>query len=284
MIRLANKYLQVKITEIGAELKSIRWRGYELMHQSDAYWRRTSPHLFPIVGRLKAGQTTIAGKTYRMGIHGLLRDKRFALIECDNSMAVFSYRATDADLEQYPYDFAFKVSYRLTELTLQVTLTVTNFSEQKLPFNIGAHPGFALGSFPLSDFRIEFARPAQFIRPQVTSEGLIDYTDAPQQTLQRLKLTPELFLPDAYICAGISEKRVTLAGPLPYSIGFSYPDFADLALWTVPGADFCCLEPWNGHGDEANTTGEFSTKRGLIWLSPLENKEFSYEIEVKEKI
>lgn len=53
---LENETLKVEIDSFGAELKSVinKETNQEYMWQGDpAYWGRTSPVLFPFVGRLK---------------------------------------------------------------------------------------------------------------------------------------------------------------------------------------------------------------------------------------
>ena len=53
---LENDILRVEVSSNGAELKSVKSKatGQEYMWQADPkYWGRTSPILFPFVGRLK---------------------------------------------------------------------------------------------------------------------------------------------------------------------------------------------------------------------------------------
>ncbi|MCT0221434.1 aldose 1-epimerase family protein, partial [Lactiplantibacillus plantarum] len=67
-VELKNEYLTVLINEAGAELSSVKSSdGIEYMWQADkTFWGRHAPVLFPIVGRLKDDQYTVAGQAYHM--------------------------------------------------------------------------------------------------------------------------------------------------------------------------------------------------------------------------
>jgi galactose mutarotase-like enzyme len=47
----------------------------------------------------------------------------------------------------------------------------------------------------------------------------------------------------------------------------SYPDASFLGVWTKPGADFICIEPWQGIADEAGFSGQFGSKLGVFTLA-----------------
>ena len=62
LYHLSNQYLSVQISSLGAELKSVKSISHniEYMWQADPeFWGRTSPILFPIVGRLTDNSTLI---------------------------------------------------------------------------------------------------------------------------------------------------------------------------------------------------------------------------------
>ena len=69
--------LEIETSKKGAELISVKLNGFEKMHDGESFWNRHSPVLFPIVGKLKDGKTSIEGKTYEMGQHGFARDMEF---------------------------------------------------------------------------------------------------------------------------------------------------------------------------------------------------------------
>ena len=79
LFQISNDKITIQVDSLGAELKSLKSLpdGREYMWQGDpAYWGRTSPVLFPIVGGLKDGRYRVDGREYAMGQHG------FASIKC----------------------------------------------------------------------------------------------------------------------------------------------------------------------------------------------------------
>ncbi|RWX59596.1 aldose 1-epimerase family protein, partial [Mesorhizobium sp. M4B.F.Ca.ET.089.01.1.1] len=74
--------ISATIVRQGAELVSLRdSEGTELLWQAGPAWKRHSPVLFPIVGRLKGDQLRHRGRSYPMTQHGFARDRRFAWTE-----------------------------------------------------------------------------------------------------------------------------------------------------------------------------------------------------------
>ena len=78
-------YAQMLTSRLGGELVSFKLNGEERIHQGadvldesgKVYWKRHSPVLFPIVGKLKKNQTLIGGRTYEIRQHGFARDMEF---------------------------------------------------------------------------------------------------------------------------------------------------------------------------------------------------------------
>ncbi len=61
LFQIGNDKITIQIDSMGAELKSLKRvdTGTEYMWEGDpAYWKRTSPVLFPLVGGLKDGIKT----------------------------------------------------------------------------------------------------------------------------------------------------------------------------------------------------------------------------------
>ena len=44
--------------------------------------------------------------------------------------------------------------------------------------------------------------------------------------------------------------------------------FPDLGIWTKPGAGYLCIEPWLGHADPVDASGEIFEKPGIATLPP----------------
>ena len=48
-----------------------------------------------------------------------------------------------------------------------------------------------------------------------------------------------------------------------------------LGIWSIPGEDYICIEPWFGIDDFTTHNGKIEEKRGICTLKPQE--EFSYD-------
>ncbi|TIW90948.1 MAG: aldose 1-epimerase family protein, partial [Mesorhizobium sp.] len=106
----------------GAELVSLRDAdGTEFLWQAGPEWRRHSPVLFPIVGRLKGDQMRHRGRTYPMTQHGFARDKPFTWAR-KGSRSCTLVLTDDADTRaHYPFAFRLEVTYTLVRQQLDVT-------------------------------------------------------------------------------------------------------------------------------------------------------------------
>lgn len=95
------------------------------MWQKDpAFWGKTSPVLFPIVGNLRNDTVTFDGKPYTMAKHGLCRAAEFTIENVSDTDASFSYSYNEETLAYYPYRFKLILSYHLSENGVSITYTV----------------------------------------------------------------------------------------------------------------------------------------------------------------
>lgn len=113
--------ISVTIVGQGAELVSLRDAdGVELMWQAGPEWRRHSPVLFPIVGRLKGDQLRHRGQTYPMTQHGFARDRRFAWAEQGPSSCTLVLTDDGETHARYPFAFRLAISYSVGPRRLSV--------------------------------------------------------------------------------------------------------------------------------------------------------------------
>jgi galactose mutarotase-like enzyme len=52
------------------------------------------------------------------------------------------------------------------------------------------------------------------------------------------------------------------------SLRIDISDTPSLGVWTKPGANFVCIEPWHGHADRQGFTGDFRDKPGVFTVAP----------------
>jgi galactose mutarotase-like enzyme len=269
----------------GAELVSLRnAEGLEFLWQAGPEWRRHSPVLFPIVGRLKGDQLRCRCQVYPLTQHGFARDKPFAWAETTPRSCTLVL-TDDADTRaRYPFAFRLTVTYTLQPQQLDISFDITNTGDETLPASVGAHPAF---NWPLqaglakTDYRLTFSadEPAPIRR---LKDGLV--LAAPQPTPiegKTLALSEGLFDADAVILDRPASSSVRYAAARGPAIEVSWQGFTELGIWSKPGgAPFLCIEPWHGLASPVDFDGEFADKPGVMLIAPGEKRVLSYQIKL----
>ena len=81
---ISNQQIRIRVAERGAELCELFHVGNQLNYLwkgDPAFWGKTSPVLFPIVGNLRNNTYRWQNKTYTLPRHGFARELPFQLIE-----------------------------------------------------------------------------------------------------------------------------------------------------------------------------------------------------------
>ncbi|RUW63637.1 aldose 1-epimerase family protein, partial [Mesorhizobium sp. M2A.F.Ca.ET.067.02.1.1] len=267
----------------GAEMVSLRdGDGTELLWQAGPAWRRHSPVLFPIVGRLKGDQLRHRGQTYPMTQHGFARDRRFAWAEQGPTSCTLVLSDDAETRTHYPFAFRLAISYELTPQQLGVTFEITNTGGEHLPASIGAHPAFNWPLLPelrKEAYRLTFANhePAPIRR---LKDGLLlpDPLPTPVEG-KTLPLSEKLFVDDAVILDKPVSNSVRYAAERGPAIEMSWQGFNELGIWSKPGgAPFLCIEPWHGIASPVDFDGEFTDKPGVMLIEPGARRVLSYRI------
>lgn len=276
MHSIENGQLRIGVNPLGAELKNIyhKQHGLEYMWQGNpAFWAKSSPVLFPIVGQLKGNEYQYKGDPYSLPRHGFAREKEFTVAAQANDLITFTLRSDAATLAVYPFPFLFSISYSLLHDELVTTYQVQNKGEEDMLFSVGGHPAF---NVPLvegttySDYYLQFDQEEQAGRWPISREGLIENGPHPLlQASRRLPLTKELFAKDAVVFKYLRSDAVQLLSEkTPHGLEFSFHEFPFLGIWAAPGADFVCIEPWCGIADSVDASGELENKEGINRLGP----------------
>lgn len=272
---IENEYLTVSASERGAELQSVVYGGTEYLWQGNPeYWSGRAPVLFPIVGKLKGGAMLYDGNKYVMKNHGVCMDAEFALHEKTRESITFRLCDNILTKQVYPYDFELLVTYKLSGQTLTTHLQVTNRYKNPMFFSIGGHPAF---NCPLSegesfeDYEIELNEKETQGTRMLDQDGLVtgktmpffnDTSTIPLDYRHYRELGTLVFKNLNSNAATLRSKKSGKA----VTVGF--PDFQYFAVWTLPGAPFICLEPWQGICDSSFYNGNFRGKTGTIELAP----------------
>ncbi|MDE6602995.1 MAG: aldose 1-epimerase family protein [Lachnospiraceae bacterium] len=287
LFQISNDKITIQVDSMGAELKSLKrvpdQREY-MWHGDPAYWGRTSPVLFPIVGGLKDGTYRVDGREYAMGQHGFARDMEFQLKSQVASEIWFTLSSDRETLKRYPYPFLLEIGYELSGRTVVVKWRVVNQAGEPIWFSIGGHPAFLCPIDPGTDqtqYKLLFD-----VKDQVISTGIVGGLAGKEKKTYALRngalpVTADLFDDDALVIEGNQAHSVALAGPdgTPYlTVDFDAPLFG---IWSPPKkkAPFICIEPWYGRCDSVDFTGDFKERE---WGQKLTGAAFeaSYRITV----
>lgn len=277
--QIENGFLTVQITSKGAELKRLfhrAWNRELLWTGEEKIWERSSPILFPIVGRLKGDEYKFADKSYHMARHGFARDVEFTCTKADVYECEFILNASKNTFKDYPFLFELKAHYSLDGGKLIINYTVKNCDRQEIFFSIGAHPGFDTPN--IEDFEIQFEKTeeAYFL----TKDGLMDNAQKIMFKEKRLALSEDLFLKDALIFKNIKSKYIDLVNKVQnHVIRLSGLHVPYLGIWGKGKLPFVCIEPWHGLPDSIKHDQNLVTKEGIIRLIENEEFTFSYSIE-----
>ena len=287
MVRLRNEAVEAVIDPVGAELRSLRSldNGMEYMWSGDpVFWGKRSPVLFPIVGTLKDNRYSYRGTSYKLPRHGFARERVFSIDRADESEAVFTLEDDESTRVAYPFRFLLQMHYSLTAQGVKVSYLVLNTGDDDLYFSLGAHPAFAVPLDPslrYEDYRLRFSL-AETLGRRVLSEGLL--TDLEEPFLvgsDTVPLTRGLFSKDAVVLTGMRSSHITLeSAKSRHGLRFSIMGWPHLGIWAAPGADFVCIEPWQGHADPLGHDGELSRKPGIVRCGPGGDWERSWEVEL----
>ena len=275
---LANSHLQIAIDSLGAELKRARSTegNREYLWQADpAYWGRTSPVLFPIVGRLTDNTAYVDSKPITLPQHGFARDLEFALATARENSLRFELASSEATRANYPFDFTLAITYTLTDDMLAVDWEVVNSGTGTMPFSIGAHPGFSTAledGDVFEDYEVGFDHAKQYYVWPVTAQAQLDDRAVPfQGPLSSFDLEYRYFAVDALVFPNMQLSAVTLKSRKHgHGVRVDFPGFPEVALWTADGANkrapFLCIEPWYGHADLPGGPFELRNKPGICLL------------------
>jgi galactose mutarotase-like enzyme len=282
-VTLANGDLTVEIADLGAEIVQLRDReGRDYLWNGDpAYWKGRAPLLFPMVGRAAGDRIRVNGAAYPLPQHGFARVSRFIRVEATATRCRMRLQTSEATLASYPFHFCLDVVFELAGRSLGITATVRNEGQSALPCSFGFHPAFC---WPLPDalagepHEIAFEQPERApVRRLV--DGFLSPNDEPTPVDdRRLVLNRRLFEESALIFDQLDSRSVTYrAAPGP-ALEVLFPDMPHLGVWTKPGANFICIEPWQGFASAEDYDGEFADRPGVVSIAPEAERSFHMTI------
>ena len=266
-----NDKLTVTVNDHGAELWSIKDRDTEYLWQGNKeFWEDRSPNLFPYIGRMINKQFSYNGSIYPMNIHGIALYSDFTLAEKSAERIVFVLSGSAESLQQYPWDFTFKVIYELTDNKLSVTFEVTNNSQTTMLFAVGGHPGFNIPADRFTDYSLRFGKvckperilftPDCFVEDKTEPYALVNGTDIP--------LRHDMFDDDAIVLKNTA-KSVTLTCDEGKAVTVEFPQLDYIGFWHQVGmpCPYVCIEPWSSLPSPKGTQTVLENQEDLLKLA-----------------
>ncbi|MDN4633661.1 aldose 1-epimerase family protein [Sphingomonas sp. PsM26] len=288
LITIASHTMSAEISCYGAELqwlatvdgKDLQWNG------DSAVWQGRAPILFPVIGLLEGGQYRIDGTVYSMAKHGFARHSTFEVTASTANSAEFRLSASDITRAIYPFEFQLDVDFELSGDTLTLGAVISNHGDTAMPASFGFHPALR---WPLpfgqsrADHRILFEADETAPVRRINAEGFLRPDPQPSPIAGSiLALRDELFVDDALIFDQLNSRRVTYGAAEGPQLEIAFVDFPTLGVWTKPGAQFICIEPWHGFSDPVGFAGDIREKPGSFEVAPGASRMLSMSISLRE--
>jgi galactose mutarotase-like enzyme len=275
-----NKY-SATILHKGAELVEFKKENINYIWTIDEqFWNKTSPVLFPIVGRLKDDSYSINGEEFKMSRHGFARDYEFKVIEKTDKFVVFSLNENEETFQKFPFKFELQLKYELVGNKLTLTYIVVNNSKTIMPFNIGAHPAFSiLGNF--ENFSLLFNNDEKLTSHLLNDDLFSGETFEVETKEKKINLSFDLFAKDALVFKSLNSTEIQILNQNKPYLKINFEGFPYLGIWTKQNAPFLCIEPWQGYADLENATGNIFEKEAIQVLKLNDKFTSSFSIEIE---
>lgn len=284
---LKNQNLTVRISDLGAELQSIKDKsGIEWLWQGDpAYWAERAPNLFPFCGRLWRGLATVNGAPSHLDLHGFFRSRVAEAKQISATEIEFMQTDGEDTRGSYPFAFEVKLRYTLDENRLSVQAEITNKGDREMPYGYGGHPGFStsFAGGATEDYYLEFPTECEAKALNFCPDNCYITGGVHEFSLRDgrcFDLNDDFFATgSAFLCD--MPDRITLRSRLSErSLTLVYPNFSYLGFWKVPGGAYICVEPWCSLPATLGENTEFYDKKDLMRVKSGETKTHRYSIEI----
>jgi galactose mutarotase-like enzyme len=212
------------------------------------------PFLFPTAGRLENDRFG----DREMKQHGFARNLPFTVERRDERFIALSLSASEETRARFPFEFRIELAISLAKNQLRIDQRYQNRGKERMPLHVGFHPYFlvqdksqiAIETHATRAFDNVTRRDVPFAGFDFTREVDLHLHDhgGSKSTLRR---------PDATIA--IEGSR----------------EFGHWVIWSLPGKDFVCVEPWTAPRNALNS-GE-----DLLWVEPGGERALSLAIRVE---
>ena len=281
---LENEYLQITVTEWGAQLKSVLCKadGTQRMWQADpAVWGYHAPILFPHAGKTCENQIRAKGGEFASKQHGFAREMDHPFLDRTADTLRFAIESNDFTLSRWPYRFRLISSFRLEKDTVHHTLTVENLDDSPLPYGIGYHPAFAMADG--GDYVLRFSEMESPLCVSCLPHGLVtNQLYSLGSNLTEIPVDEQLFANDSHCMLNLRSKTLGLYEKnTGRAVICDISDFPYTLLWSKPGKPhFVCIEPWMSLPSPEGGSTDWNEKPAAYILQPGESQSTTLSMRV----
>lgn len=274
MNNLNNGILNLQLTNKGGEMSLLMYKDMDILYKGDGpYWTGKNPTLFPFISSPNSKEYIYEGKSYPCRNHGLIRYSTLETIVDDGNQVTMSLHSNEDTLKEYPFNFEYKITYKLDNNKVLINYEITNLDNKIMPFTFGLHPGFIVRDF--SKMKLIFKDD-----PQATLFNQKDRTESVVKLGTYTNFLEDLAKLDTVIFKDLKSKYVTLQMP-EYSINVDMSKFKYLALWTAdPNSNYICIEPWLSINNIKPSNNPFDPKFELEYIEPNQTYSIDYYFEI----
>ena len=272
MITLKNERLELLIAKKGAEIRAVKFDGNDVFWSGDEkVWQGVSPVLFPMCGGLKDDKFVYGGKEYNLAKHGFAREMEFEEEKSGYNFVTLLLKSNENTLKSYPWEFEFRVTYKLIGKNIEVNYQVKNLSDKTMYFSVGSHEAYACPE-GIEDYDIIFDKKETLDAYELDGNLLKHQTYPIIKDTNVLPLYEKYFDIDALVFKDVKSRSVSLRNRKTgreISVDFKGCDY--LLIWTknVPEErKYICIEPWGGIPAFVDDGYEIEKKEGVDSLEP----------------
>lgn len=220
------------VPERGAIVSALEVGGRPILYMDEATLadptknvRGGIPLLFPFAGRLVDDFLVTAKTTIKQ--HGFGRNRAWQFIARSDDRLLLQLESDAETRAQFPFEFIANVEIEVVSDGVHIALEVINPGAVPLPLAPGWHPYFACPRAAKSEITTNVPGLASGVLDDVSEHdfGLVAAHDG-----------------------------VTHIEPLAVTLSAT-PAMRHLQVWTLPGRDFVCVEPFCGPANTINTPG-----------------------------
>jgi aldose 1-epimerase len=268
------------VPKFGANLLDLRFSGKSVLdgyhtpeELVDNKWSKNII-LFPFPNRLRDGQYTHAGKTYKFDINNVATNNAIHGFSKNVEMVVSKVKITEMSAaitceykhngkhKGFPFKFLFKILFILRGGELTVDMKITNTDKVAIPVGLGWHPYFKI-SEKSDDTSLQMP-DCQLI--EIDERMLPTGEKTPFKDFKTLKKINNTTLDNGFYLTNQTEKAlVTLKsdmGTMTYWQETGIAKWNFLQVFTPPHRQSIAIEPMTCNIDA------FNNKDGLVLLAP----------------